>query len=153
VLKNGFTLIELLVVMSVTVLLITVGIARFNDYNNTQLVKQAAFTFRNNMRLAQAKALSSEKPSTCAGMTLDGYGIGFPSSSSYTIRPRCNNAARDPILTYTLPAGVTFSSSTAFYFRVLNRGSSLSSATNYVITGFGKTETVTVSPSGDIKYP
>lgn len=151
--NRGFTLLELIIVMTIGTVLLSMGIASFNNYNNLQKVKQAALTLRNNLRLAQTYAISAEKPAGCAS-PLDGYLVSFPTNDSYTIRPQCNGAAGNPVVTYAIPDPLTFSAYPAsILFRVLTAGTNLAGATPITISGFGSTATVTVYPSGDIKYP
>lgn len=157
--SRGFTLIELLLVVSILGVLLTGGIAGFNDYNNGQTVKQAALTVRNNLRYAQTKAQAADRP--CSGTAvLLGYEVSFYVSPSayYTIRARCSNGLAGTTITTTLPTGVTFSSyPSPLLFQVLTRGVNISAQQNIVVSGFGgsKQATVQVYPSGDVSitYP
>ena len=57
----GFTLIELLVTVALVGVIITIGIASYNNFNEKQEVKAAAEEIKSYVRLAQSKAINNEK--------------------------------------------------------------------------------------------
>jgi prepilin-type N-terminal cleavage/methylation domain-containing protein len=144
--KGGLTLIELMVVMAIIALLSGGSLAAYNSFNQTQTLKAAAEDLKNNLRLAQGKALSQEKPGGCS--ILDGYQVEI-SSSAYLIRPLCGTLPFGTGRAFSLPAGITLSTTASpLVFRILGGG-----ATDAVITisGFGKPPlTVTVTKTGEI---
>lgn len=147
--KSGFTLIELLVTISIMGILFSVGIAAYNQFNRKQIVVQAAKTFKNDLRLAQSKALAGEKPTGCTN-SLNGYQVSF-SSDSYSLSAICSASVL--VKTVPLPQNVTFSSvPSSILFRVLAQGTNLSANQTMTLTGFDVTQiqTVTVTPSGEI---
>ena len=156
---SGFTLIELLVTMSIIGILLGIGIAKYNEFNRRQILIQAAQELRNNLRLVQDKALAGEKNcSVCQvgdecgdsdDLVLDGWYVSF-SSGSYQIYGSCG--------------GETFSSKTitlsdrnisiplppsAIRFKPVGQG--VEGETTITLSGFEKTETVTVTKTGDIR--
>lgn len=142
----GFTLIELLVVVSIIGILFGVGISAYNQFNRRQILTQAAKALKSDFRLAQSKALSGEKPEGCTG-SLNGYQVDFPNDSSYNLSALCST----PVLVKSvpLPQNVTFSSvPTPILFKVLAQGVNRTQTIN--LTAFGRTQTVTVTSSGDI---
>jgi len=144
----GFTLIELLVVITIIGLLAGGGVAAYSSFNQTQTLKTVANDLKNNLRLAQSKALASEKPAGC-DLVFDGYRVDIP-SSSYSLVALCNGgqvmeASRRPFP--PLPAGVSLSPAQVV-FRPLGGGAT--DATIFV-SGFGKTITVTVTKTGEIR--
>lgn len=84
----GFTLIELLIIVSIMGLLMTVGLAYYQNFNRRQIVVQAARDLKNNLRLAQSKALAGEKIEGCSG-TFGGYRVDFY-SDEYVVSAICN---------------------------------------------------------------
>jgi prepilin-type N-terminal cleavage/methylation domain-containing protein len=91
-LKNkAFTIIELLITISIMGLLLTVGLVYYQDFNRRQVVVQAANNLKNNLRLAQSKALSGEKIEGCSG-TFGGYKVEFfPDENEYVVSAICDH--------------------------------------------------------------
>ena len=115
--KKGYTLIELILVVSVFLLITTLGIARFNEFNERQVVAQSADTFISNLRLIQAKALSGDKPDGCT--TLTGYTVEF-AFTNYTMYAQCDpeGIIDTPRVAVNLPANVNLNppSGTVTYY-------------------------------------
>ncbi len=158
---KGFTLIEVMVSVAVALLVTGFIIANYNSYNDVQVLKQAALTLKNNLRFAQSKAMNGQIPTPtpmnappiCS--TLVGYTVTFTPPSSYTIQAFCDpEGLQGDKLLIPLPGGVTFSTSTPppalITFNVLSRGTTLPSVTTITLTGFNKTYSLQVSPSGDV---
>jgi len=146
---KGFTLIEVIVAVAVSLVVTGFIIVNYNSYNDVQTLKQAALTFKNNLRLAQSKAVTGEKPALCT--ELAGYRVVF-TSTSYTIRARCNpEGNQGTTISVDLPHGVTFSPVPGtFWFTVVTRGTTLSTITTLQLIGSGKQYAIQVSPGGDI---
>jgi prepilin-type N-terminal cleavage/methylation domain-containing protein len=147
---RGFTLIE--VVVSIGIILVVVGtvIANYNGFNNTQTLKQAALTLKNDLRFAQNKALSGEKPtSNCT--TLSGYRVTF-SGANYSIQAFCTpEGLAGAESTISLPNGISFTSAPTFVlYRVISQGTSLTAETPVTLSGSGRTYTLSLSPGGDV---
>lgn len=156
---RGFTLIEIVITMGISLLLMAGVIINYNTYNDTQKLKQAALTVKNDFRFYQAKALSGEKPVDPTGVQtpdqfcrqLLGYQVTF-ASSSYTFKAKCNpDQPSAPDKTYTLPQTIAFSPVPAsFVFLVVSRGTTLSTVTQIILASSSRQYTVNVSPGGDI---
>ncbi|MGB9585895.1 MAG: pilus assembly FimT family protein [Anaerolineales bacterium] len=151
---RGFTLIELLVVMSVIGILFAIGIAQSMNFNRRQILDQAAQELKNNLRLAQTKAASGEKPSGCE--RLDGYKVKFNNSGSpnyYSLVAVCGgNEISNSEVRYDLPSAVTFSSlPSPVLFKVLAQGTNLNNNLTISLTAFGQSRTVTVTKEGKIE--
>jgi len=143
----GFTLIELLVAISIIGILFGVGITSYNQFNRRQILEQTARNIKEDLRMAQSKALSGEKPTGCSGI-LHGYRVNFY-SSNYTIFAICQNPIQ--IKNFTLPSGITFSSYPAsILFKVLGQGVIITGATDITLSAFSQTRTITVTSSGEI---
>jgi prepilin-type N-terminal cleavage/methylation domain-containing protein len=147
---KGFTLIELMVAITVS-LFITGGIiVNYNAYNQTQTLKQAALTLKNDFRYIQSKAASGEKPSGCA--TLTGWQITF-AARSYSYQPVCNGNPAGTQSSISLPPGISFSavpSPATIVIYVLSQGTSLTGTVTISLTGSGKTYTLKVNPAGNM---
>lgn len=159
VLKQGFTLIEIVVSVGIVLLLLAGVVANYNNYNDTQKLKQAALTVKNDFRFLQSKGLAGEKPTDPSGVQtpdqfcvqLVGYQVTFL-VSGYRYQAQCSPAQPNAqITTVSLPAGVTFTVyPSPFTFRVLTRGTSLSGISTIRLSGSSHTYILTVSSSGDI---
>lgn len=156
---NGFTLIEIVVSVGISLLLLSAVIGNYNGYNDTQKLKQAALTVKNDFRFLQSKAISGEKPADPSGILtpdefcpqLVGYQLTF-SASNYRYQAQCSPAAPNaPTTTVNLPASITFTVyPSPFIVRVLSRGTSLTGTATIRLTGLSRQYTLTVSPGGDI---
>ncbi len=145
----GFTMIELVVVMGVIVLLTSIGAAGYNGFNDTQKLKQTGLTLKNNLRVAQTKAIAASKPSSgCT--TLMGYVATF-TANGYAINPQCTDGVIDDPTTVTFSAGVTFSPvPSSFFFTTLTGRISVSTDRTLMLIGLSKKYTLIVHPNGDI---
>lgn len=148
----GYTLIELLVVTSIMGILFAVGIASYNQFNRTQVLQQAALDLKNNLRLAQSKALAGEKPETGCEI-LWGYQVSFfPTLDGYEIKAGCDGNYLDlvPAKRFNLPSSITLKTvPPAIFFKGLGQG--LDQSAEITLTGFGLKRTITVSKAGEIK--
>lgn len=152
----GYTLIELLVVTSIMGILFTVGIASYNRFNRTQVLQQAALALKSNLRLAQNKALSGEKPDTAECVVLWGYQVSFfhnqaPGKDGYKIKPGCDGKYLDAWeKSFDLPSSITFKTvPSPIFFKGLAQG--LDQETTITLTGFGLEKAITVTKTGEIK--
>ncbi len=142
---HGFTLIEIIVSVSLLLVLSSLFMASYSGFNNSQTVKQAASTLVVNLSAVRTKASAGVKPTECI-TTLTGYIVDF-TDDEYTAQALCEDDPAGDVTTYKLPTGVLFTpvpSSITFY--VLDRGASVDQT--IVLTGFGTTVGVHVSPSG-----
>lgn len=152
--RSAFTLIELLVTISIMGILFGVGIAKYNDFNRRQIVTQAVLELKSNLRLIQNKASSGEKDTNCI-LGLQGWCVAF-SANSYEYYSLCGdqrylikpiNLSAKNIEIVAVPTG--------FCFKPLAQGldffnDGITEAT-ITLTGFGFSQTVTVSKTGEIK--
>lgn len=145
---NGFTLIELIVSISILMLLVGGLLTSYNNYTQSQLIKQTAQTVKANVRLAQSKALSGVKPAS--GCTeLVGYTLTF-TQLTYSFQAECTEGLVGSVTQISLPQSVSFSPVPAsFTFGVLTRGLvNQPNAITMTISGFSKTYQLTVEPNG-----
>lgn len=151
--RFGFTLIELIVVISILLMISGGVIANYNNFNENQRIKQIALTLKTNLRFAQTKALSGDKPKapfSCA--ELDGYTVTF-SATQYSVQADCaapDNSQGD-ITTVNLPTGITLSTVPAtpvleFYVR---HGTNIAADITVTISGL-KNYSISVSPNGTL---
>lgn len=167
--NSGFTLIELMVVVVITALLVGGGVAAYNNFNQNQILNQAASTLKTNLRDAQNRALSGEKvcgPGACGGtnsicgdetgeLPLDGWQVTF-SSGSYTMTGVCGGLVIFPSPTPTpipLPGGVTistFPSPNPIKFKSLPHGTNIVDSATIILSYNGRTKNVIVTSGGDV---
>jgi len=158
--SRGFTLIELIIVVTVILVISVITILNYNLYNDKQRVKQAGFSLRSDLRLAQTRAMSGQKPFNCdETTTLVSYEVTFSgcgTGACYQIQPLCMKAGI-PVDTsasrtqMTLLSGVTFKESyQPIQFLSVTGVTNLNADQSIVLTGAGVTYTVNVSRSGSI---
>ncbi len=147
--QKGFTLIELLVVFAIIGILTGVGMASYASFANGQSVQAASADMVNTLSTAKSRAISQVKPPECAGRTLSGYEVVLTiPGPQYALQVVCGgNTYR--MKAQDLPSGVTFAtgSATRVFFNV---SSGSSTPANLIITGYGKTKTITISTTGNI---
>lgn len=144
--RHGFTIIELLVAMSITLLLAGGIIASFNTFNDNQRVQQGAITLKSNLRFAQNKAISGDKPQGCG--TLNGYTVTF-AATSYTMQAVCSGVLTGDISLFSLPVGIAFSPAPSpITFDVLTGRSNVT--TTITLSGLYKSFSISVSPDGSV---
>lgn len=146
----GLTLIELLVVISILTSVFGLGLASFRGFNRRERLKQAGLTLKSNLRFAQTKAISAQKPSTdCT--TFVGIEVSF-SVSSYTITPQCSPEGLGEVEdTVTLPSDVTFSTVPAsFTFLTRTTTVNVSGDQSLSLTNGSQSYIIVVSPSGSV---
>lgn len=144
----GFTLIEILIAISIVALVGGLVLANYTRYNKNQQLKQAALTLKSNLRLAQSKATTGQKPRL--GCTeLLGYQVTFSSSSSYSTQAVCTEGPSGEAISVSLPTGIQFSSiPNPITFGVLTRG--IASDVTITLTNTAKNYAISLSRSGDI---
>lgn len=107
--NNGFTLIELLVSLVVLMSLVGIGVAGYNRFNDKQKTKQAILNLKNNLRLAQSKAVSSVKKNcNTAAKKLSGYSLEITRPVTYKIYEKCSDGTSIEDSSYTLPSPLEF---------------------------------------------
>jgi len=146
--NQGFTLIEMLVVLSFIGILTSLGIASYSSYNSSQSVQSSATDVETLLASAKSRAISQVIPSSCGTNPLTGYQVDFTiSAGQYTLSAICGS--KQVQSTNALPSQITFATgSTASVLFSVATGT-VSPAT-ILITGYGKTKTITVSQTGII---
>jgi prepilin-type N-terminal cleavage/methylation domain-containing protein len=109
--SRGLTLIELLVVMVLIAIGISATFAGYRNFDRTQKVRQAALTLKNNLRLAQTKAIAVDHPASCE--ELDSIDVDI-SANNYKLAYYCGSDI--DIITIDLPTGITITPSTRIKF-------------------------------------
>ncbi|OGM25166.1 hypothetical protein A2627_00145 [Candidatus Woesebacteria bacterium RIFCSPHIGHO2_01_FULL_39_28] len=157
---SGYTLIEVLVVISIMITIFVAGFANFRQYSRSQSLTAVIRVLRSDLRFAQEYALSGRKPAAgCSN--LDGYYFRVDSvTRSYSISPVCSS----PVVELAAIKQVTFLSDISdvsvtginpILFKVIGEGTNIPAGTQVNITltqtGGGSTQTVTVTPGGEIR--
>jgi prepilin-type N-terminal cleavage/methylation domain-containing protein len=148
---KGFSLIELLVVCVVILGITGLAISNYASFTDTQKVKQTGRTLKNNLRFIQTRATSGLKPRECDDTNpLLSYRITF-TASTYTYQPVCaNGIPQNSSVSFSLPAGVTFSPiPRSFDFMVLTGTST--ATVDVTITGLNKQYRIQVANNGNIE--
>ncbi len=159
--KSGFTLIEILVSMTIIGFLFSFGYASFRDFSRRQALAGVVKQVQGDLRLAQQKALSGEKPSGCTTLpvkTLNGYNFYRSAENVYIIQADCSGlAAAVPVKSVTLPSGIKISapSPNPIKFKALGQGTNIVSGESATITitqdAVSNSQDVIVTAGGEIK--
>lgn len=148
----GYTLIEILVAIGIISLIFSFGYAGLREFSQRQVLISAGRSLRNDLRLAQSKAISGEKPTGCS--VLDGYRVKV-SSNTYSILAVCAKVEmsvnKDNI---EIPEGIT-ASTKSITFKALGEGTDLPKGSILTITlaqtATGRTLDIVVTSGGEIK--
>lgn len=151
----GFTIIELVVVVGILAVVAGGVIANYNNFNESQRIRQAALTLKTNLRLAQTNAIAGNKPTapyTCAELV--SYVVAF-SPTSYSIQAKCADpeSLQGGIVLTALPSGITLTTvplTAVIEFNVLDQGTSVPSDLSITLSGVVKSYTILVTPNGTI---
>ena len=147
-LDQGFTLIELLVTVTISALMVGLGIAAYNNFNESQTLELATRNLKTNLWAAQTKAVANKQPTGCTNF--QGYQVDF-ADTSYTIAAYCDGSPVNEE-TITLPSGVSLSSaSTSVLFKPRTAGTNLSGDLELEYTFSTGNKTITITPTGEIK--
>jgi prepilin-type N-terminal cleavage/methylation domain-containing protein len=146
---DGFTLIELLVVFALIAMLTAFGIASYSAYNSSQIVQSSASTVATLLNTARSRAISQVIPSSCGTNFVTGYQVDITvTGQQYTLSAMCGS--KQVVSTNNLPSQVTFATgSTATIVYAISSGTVATPAT-ILITGYGKTKTITVNGTGNV---
>lgn len=152
--RNGFTLVEILVVISITGLLVTIGIASYVQFNRRQVVDQAIKNLQSDLRYAQSKASMSDKgdpttPDCTSSDPLVGWYFRITSATQYEIYGLCG-VKPFMVKRVTLPSQLAINSlPSSILFKPLNLGTDASN-TLITISGYDNsiTRSLTVTSGG-----
>ena len=158
----GFTLIEILVSMTIVGFLFSFGYASFRDFSRRQALAGVVKQVQGDLRLAQQKALSGEKPANVActnpGNTLNAYNFFRSSASAYTIQADCSGSPTAVLVkTVNLPTGITIALSgvtplNTIKFKVLGNGTNGTPATiTLTQAGVPNPQFIIVTAGGEIR--
>lgn len=153
-LPKGYTLIEILITLTILAIVFTVGYAGFRQFSLRQQMVGISKSVVSDLRLIQQKSSSGEKPSGSTCTSLNGYAFVYVSTTSYELRADCSNNANITFKAVTLPTGITLGVTTnRTLFRVLGKGTNLSSSNTLSLTQAvsGNTATVVIGTGGDIR--
>ena len=147
---QGFTLIELLIVMTILTTVLGLGLSSFSRFNRGERLKQSALTLKSQLRFAQAKAISAEKPSVGCTQFV-GMQLLF-TATTYVIQHECNPeglvGTKDII---SLPSDVTFSPiPTDFTFQTLTNIVDITGDQTITLTNGSQSYSIVVSSNGTV---
>ncbi len=151
---TGFTLIELLVVVGIVSSVFLFGVVAYRDFSRRQQLSETARQVRQDLLLAQQRALSGEK-SVCQNPqtnSLVGYMVVF-SSTSYQVVADCFTG-QDPLVKDVKLGGLVSKTggSSSVTFKILAQGTTDVGDQSIVLTHSltSKTATVTISKTGSV---
>lgn len=148
---QGFTLIELLVTVTISAVMVGLGIAAYNNFNESQTLELATRKLKGDLWATQTKAVANKQP--LAGCTtFEGYKVTFD-TTSYTIAAQCNPQGDVESSTTNLPTGVQKQGSPGetILFKPHTQGTDKTAdlvLTYQFTTG---TRTITITPTGEIR--
>jgi prepilin-type N-terminal cleavage/methylation domain-containing protein len=152
--SSAYTLIELLVGLSIIGLIFSFGYVSFREFSRRQALIGTMKALKGDLRLTQSRALSGQKPVSCAS-TLNGYSFIVTSQNTYEIKASCTGAVADK--TVTLPGDIIFSAPLppTITFKVLGDGTNIQAGSNVTLslyqTSTGDPGSVIVYPGGEIE--
>lgn len=154
--KSGYTLIEILVGMTIIGLIFSIGYASYRDFARRQALEGSARRLEADLRLAQEQALTGKKPSSvaCSGEgALNGYDFYVNSATSYMIQANCVGGLVDIKTVQMAEEIILASSPSRFTFKVLGKGTDLTTPADVTLTqsATGDTYIINVSSEGEIK--
>ena len=115
----GFTLIELVVSVGIMVVLTSVGIAGFLNFQETQTVQTAAYELRQFYVSAQSQARAKDKPGACGSNILSAFQV-VRSSNTFTQQALCSSTVdRDSM---TIDSTITIAASSPITFQTQYEG-------------------------------
>jgi len=168
--RVGFSLIELLVVISIITLLFGFGMATYNDFNRRQMVSQSAKAIKNNLRLAQSKAMAGEKdcsagvcggnvsgcgndnPLSDAEKSLEGWFVeltGAAGSQQINVYGRCGGTTFYSQALSILPSLTVSFGQNPLVFLPLAQG--VNPAAYIWVSGFNKLYCLQITETGELK--
>jgi prepilin-type N-terminal cleavage/methylation domain-containing protein len=147
--RNGFTLIELLVVFSLIGVITALGIASYSAFNSSQIVQSSASNVATLLNSAKSRAISQVIPSSCGTNFVTGYQVDVTvSGQQYSLSAMCGS--KQVVSTNNLPSQISFATgSTSPVVYAISSGTVATAAT-ILVTGYGKTKTITVSKTGNV---
>lgn len=157
--KAGYTLVELLIIVTITGILVTLGVSAYSGAAKRQAVKAASETILSTMQSTQKKATIGEK--TCTSAALVGYRAEISDgASTITVTEVCrddfNTEFDNATNTITLDK-VVFVNTGSFLFRplgqgvIINAGAS-SGSIDYAYQDTAESYRITIQKSGTVSY-
>ena len=155
---KGYTFIEILVGLSVVGLIFSFGFVSFREFSRRQSLIVAASNLKGELRFAQERALSGQKPDEVScndPNSLEGYNFRVVDPGSFAIEAVCSGGNVE-VKTITLSGDLAISapSPNPILFKVLGHGTNIGAGLSGTITltqvDSGATQDVVVSSSGEI---
>lgn len=147
-LQRGFTLIEMLVVFAIMGTLTVVGVNSFFSYSRGQSYQSGVSDVTHALNDIRSRAISQVKPAACGSSVLRYYQLYMIApGSTYRIKAMCGTTLTT-LETRTLPSGVTFTNASPVSVNFYAASGITTGAQTITVSGFGKTNTITVDATG-----
>jgi type II secretory pathway pseudopilin PulG len=144
----GFTLIEILVTTTIIMLISSLGLAAYNDFNNRQTLDGVASQIKNDLRQIRGWAMNGKKSSGCNG-DLIGYQVTFdPNAHTYRVALLCPNPITINTFSYDTRITLSGDPTNVFVFAALD-GSTNEEVTINLSLGARQGE-LTINSNGEI---
>jgi prepilin-type N-terminal cleavage/methylation domain-containing protein len=152
---RGYTLIEILIALTIIGIIFGLGYASFREFARRQALGSAIRELTGDIRLAQSQSLAGKKPDASAcnyPNSLESYSFRVINATSYAVDARCSGGSIN-VKTAKLLAGVTMTVPLVnpIEFKVLGEGTNLEDSVEIILSAYGTTRIVTVSPGGTVE--
>lgn len=155
--NHAYTLIEILVGITIIGIIFGIGYVGFRDFSRRQALTSVSRMIKSDLRLAQSKALSGEKPDNafCTGTeVLNSYEFRIVDTDTYRVNANCSGGDVE-IKSEELDSSdiVIMSGTNPIVFKVLGHGTNIPNPTEIVgVTQIstGNIISITVSQGGEI---
>ncbi len=149
-LNEAFTFVELLVSITIVGILFAIGYVNFREFSRRQSVESVARKIRSDLRIAQSRALSGDKPSGCD--ILIGYNFRVASITAYELEGVCGNGNTTTKTVDLANVGISISSPSPnpILFKAVAQGTNIPAGqtASIVVTLTQANYAITVSVTG-----
>jgi len=149
--QPGFSLVELIVGVTITAILLTMGLSAYRQAQNRAYIQAAKESILEILQSSQKQAYIGENDCTDSGI-FEGVEVRVQTPSSISVLPKCAGVygASD---THTL-SNLTFQSSHTILFKPLGQGVGLggTNSLDIIYQIYGNSYAVNITAPGNIRY-